>query len=217
MYHLEGIREGVLVLPTGRKVPLSIDGVRYSPGEIPDIHVSIMGGGRGHFMIDEYERMVRAKNFLAKPFVLPPTNPTIKNVIFNDPATIVIWSDDTKTVVKCQEGDTYDKELGLSLCISKKYFGNKGNFNEVFKKWIPEEDKKETVTAYDVDGNIVITFNTDDIACKEMIKAIRNYCKCHCCDDCPIYALPGRKTGFCSHHISKEILTENYNAIKDLV
>lgn len=63
----------------------------------------------------------------------------IKNVIFNDPATIVLWEDGTKTVVKCQDGDTYSKELGLAMCISKKYLGNKGNFNEVFKKWIPDE------------------------------------------------------------------------------
>ncbi len=62
----------------------------------------------------------------------------IERVIFNDPATIVIWSDKTKTVVKCQPGDAYDPEKGLALCISKKFFGNKGNFNEVFKKWIPE-------------------------------------------------------------------------------
>lgn len=62
----------------------------------------------------------------------------IERVIFNDPATIVIWSDKTKTVVKCQPGDTYDHEKGLALCISKKLLGNKGNFNEVFKKWIPE-------------------------------------------------------------------------------
>ena len=42
---------------------------------------------------------------------------TIKDVIFNDPATIVIWKDGTKTVVKCQTetGDTYNKELGLAI------------------------------------------------------------------------------------------------------
>lgn len=67
----------------------------------------------------------------------------IVRVIFNDPATIVIWNDGTKTVVKCQEGDTYDAEKGLALCISKKYFGNKGNFNEVFKKWVPAPETKE--------------------------------------------------------------------------
>lgn len=71
--------------------------------------------------------------------------PNIKNVIFNDPATIVLWEDGTKTVVKCQEGDTYSKETGLALCIAKKALGNQGNFNEVFKKWIPEEE--ETLTS----------------------------------------------------------------------
>lgn len=60
----------------------------------------------------------------------------IKKVIFNDPATIVIWNDETKTVVKCQEGDTFSEELGLAMAISKKFFGNKGAYNEVFKKWV---------------------------------------------------------------------------------
>lgn len=68
-----------------------------------------------------------------------PRNVNIEKVIFNDPATIVIWTDKTKTIVKCQPGDEFDKELGLAMCISKKYFGNKGNYNEVFKKFIPEE------------------------------------------------------------------------------
>lgn len=62
----------------------------------------------------------------------------IKNVVFNDPATIVFWEDGTKTVVKCQDGDLYSEELGLAMCISKKALGNKGNFNETFKKWLPE-------------------------------------------------------------------------------
>lgn len=64
----------------------------------------------------------------------------IKDVIFNDPATIVLWSDGTKTVVKCQEGDEYSREVGLALCIAKKALGNKGNFNNVFRKWIRNED-----------------------------------------------------------------------------
>lgn len=63
---------------------------------------------------------------------------TIKQVIFNPPATIVIWNDNTKTVVKCQNNEPYDEEKGLALCIAKKHLGNKGNYNEVFKKWIGE-------------------------------------------------------------------------------
>ena len=64
---------------------------------------------------------------------------TIKDVIFNNPATIVKWSDGSKTVVKCQQGDIYNPELGLAMCVVKKCCGNKGNFNDVFKKWIPKE------------------------------------------------------------------------------
>ena len=63
----------------------------------------------------------------------------IKDVIFNDPATIVMWSDGDKTVVKCQAGDKYNPELGLAMCIVKKCCGNKGNYNDVFKKWIQKE------------------------------------------------------------------------------
>lgn len=78
--------------------------------------------------------------------------PDIKNVIFNDPATIVFWSDGTKTVVKCQDGEPYDAEKGLAMAISKKALGNKGNYCNVFKKWLPEEeeiDSKEIEFVYD--------------------------------------------------------------------
>ena len=66
--------------------------------------------------------------------------PGIKDVIFNEPATIILWADGTKTVVKCQEGEGYDPEKGLAMAISKKALGNKGNYCEVFKKWLPEEE-----------------------------------------------------------------------------
>lgn len=67
----------------------------------------------------------------------------VKDVIFNDPATIVFWKDGTKTVVKCQKdkGDTYNPELGLAMCIIKKMCDNKGNYNDVFNKWLPTEDE----------------------------------------------------------------------------
>ena len=54
-----------------------------------------------------------------------PGNLKIEKVIFNDPATIVFWNDGTKTVVKCQEDDTFDPEKGLAMCIVKKMFGLK--------------------------------------------------------------------------------------------
>lgn len=60
----------------------------------------------------------------------------IKNVIFNEPATIVFWEDGTKTVVKCQDGDIFDPEKGLTMAITKKVYGNKGNYCEEIKKWV---------------------------------------------------------------------------------
>ena len=68
----------------------------------------------------------------------------IKKVKFNPPATIVFWTDNTKTVVKCQ-GEDYDPEKGLAMCISKKFLGDKGNYYEVFKKWLPKEDDSDVV------------------------------------------------------------------------
>lgn len=62
----------------------------------------------------------------------------ITKVIFNDPATIVFWSDNTKTVVECDDYDIFDEEKGLAMAICKKAMGNKGNYYEEFKKWIPE-------------------------------------------------------------------------------
>ena len=72
--------------------------------------------------------------------------PSIKKVIFNYPATIVLWSDGSKTVVKCQDGDIYDPEKGLAMAISKKALGNKGNYCNEFKKWLPEEEEEEEGT-----------------------------------------------------------------------
>lgn len=67
---------------------------------------------------------------------------TIKDVIFNEPATIVFWADGTKTVVKCQEGDEFDPEKGLAMAIAKKVYGNKGHYFETVKKWCGPYHKK---------------------------------------------------------------------------
>lgn len=50
----------------------------------------------------------------------------IVDVKFNGPATIVFWSDGTKTVAKCDSEDQYNKVTGLSLAINKKFMTNAG-------------------------------------------------------------------------------------------
>lgn len=81
----------------------------------------------------------------------PFTKPEIKKVIFAPPATIVIWKDGTKTVVKQQEfnlfavgtwGDRFDKEKGLAMAMCKKVFGtnkSQSNYYDIFKQWIQED------------------------------------------------------------------------------
>ena len=68
---------------------------------------------------------------------------TIKNVVFNDPATIVLWEDGTKTVVKCGEDEEFDWEKGLAMAIAKKAFGNQGNYFNQIKKWKPETEEND--------------------------------------------------------------------------
>lgn len=65
-------------------------------------------------------------------------NPTIEKVIFNPPATVVFWSDGTKTVAKCSECSkwrmadgscsckryartcSFDKHVGLAVACARK-------------------------------------------------------------------------------------------------
>lgn len=67
----------------------------------------------------------------------------LKKVLFHDPATIVFWEDGTKTVVKCQPGDTFDPLTGFLMAFYKKACGNKGNYNNALKKIVPGYGGKE--------------------------------------------------------------------------
>lgn len=97
-----------------------------------------------------------------------PTLPkhAVRQVIFNNPATVVYWNDGTKTVVRCSENDTFDPEIGLAMAICKKAFGNTGAYNDVFKKWVPGVD--------------------------EMRRKLIEYCHSHFCHDCEL-GLPVKK------------------------
>lgn len=86
----------------------------------------------------------------------------IKKVIFNKPATIVFWSDGTKTIVKCGENDIYDPEKGLAMAVAKKFLGtNKShsNYMNEFKKWLPKEEDKLDPFEDAIDGlkNLLIS------------------------------------------------------------
>ena len=85
---------------------------------------------------NEYEVMLNSIDLKRKDLA-------IKDVIFNNPATIVYWKDGTKTVVKRQKGERWDKEKGLAMAIIKKAMDNKGNYNDIFRKWCSEDSQKK--------------------------------------------------------------------------
>ena len=61
------------------------------------------------------------------------TIPEINKVIINPPATIVIWKDGKKTICKTHK-DKYDSEVGLAMCIAKRYFGSRSKMKKVVKE-----------------------------------------------------------------------------------
>ena len=87
--------------------------------------------------------------------VKPMSDLSIKKVIFNNPATIVYWSNGERTIVKCSEDNEFDQEKGLAMAICKRALG--ANYKKVFKEWIPEEEKEEV----------------KPISAKECVEAIR--------------------------------------------
>ena len=109
----------------------------------------------------------------------------IKDVIFKDPATIVFWTDGTKTVVKCRKGDKWDAEKGLAMACAKKLLGNRDGYHKALKK------------LYTTGGNWQKEMSTEAIRAAVSTGCIRNGCEnCPCCPDrggkCYIIALADR-------------------------
>lgn len=61
--------------------------------------------------------------------------PEIDKVIFHAPATVIIFKDGTKSVVKCSEHDEYDPEKGFAMALLKHALGKK-KYKTVFKKYV---------------------------------------------------------------------------------
>lgn len=94
---------------------------------------------------DFYMKLINEEYISSSSTIAPRTfniASSIKDVIYNDPATIIFWKDGTKSVVKC-DGEEYDPEKGFAMAVCKKVFGNEGNYYNTFKKWPPEEREFE--------------------------------------------------------------------------
>ena len=54
-----------------------------------------------------------------------------KEIIYNDAATIVYWTDGTKTVVKCNENNVYSEYSGFVAAVAKKMYGGANAINRL--------------------------------------------------------------------------------------
>lgn len=52
--------------------------------------------------------------------------------------TVAIWKDGSKTIIKCQPGETFDAEKGIAMCFVKRYFKNRGCYNDWLREVLKE-------------------------------------------------------------------------------
>ena len=52
--------------------------------------------------------------------------------------TVAIWKDGSKTIVKCQPGETFDAEKGIAMCFVKRTFKNRGCYNDWLREVLKE-------------------------------------------------------------------------------
>jgi hypothetical protein len=105
---------------------------------------------------DEFPRLV-TETYLNPLYYTPKSTAklSITNVIFAPPATIVFWSDRTKTVVKCDiSKEKYDPEKGLAMAISRKMLGdNKREYYNAFLHWLKKYKKDQPYVTKPIEVN----------------------------------------------------------------
>lgn len=117
--------------------------MHFGPGEVtPDDYYNLYIRKKAYKVLYDYSRRSTERAKKNDLVLFGMCRVSIRKVIFNDPATIVLWSDGSKTVVKCGPEDTYDMEKGLAMAIVKKMAGNDNRFHKVFKQY-PKKKKKE--------------------------------------------------------------------------
>lgn len=74
----------------------------------------------------------------------------IDRVIFNDPATIIIWKDGSKTVVKRSDDDIWDPEKGFCMAIIKKLYGH----TSFIKRFMEPDEEMSILTVEEACENL---------------------------------------------------------------
>ena len=182
-FEFEDLRDCTLITKNGKKFPVTIDYIETTADTFPKFEGHITGTAKVSYR-SLYDMRNDAEvprniyhNILNSTYGIGSSHiPEIKNVIFNDPATIVFWEDGTKTVVKCQDGDEFNPEKGLAMAIAKKAYGNKGGYCNKLKKWLPKEEPVDTNSSLNsifVPKEFAFTADIDKLS-KSFIKGIKD-------------------------------------------
>lgn len=77
--------------------------------------------------------------------------PTPKKIIVNEDSkvTVVMWDDNTKTIVKCSEADQYDPYAAYCAAFAKKCYGTNSHLKKTIENHtvFQEKKKKDKTTA----------------------------------------------------------------------
>lgn len=60
--------------------------------------------------------------------------PKVKKIIHSGPCTIVFWEDNTKTVVRLEEGKEYDEYAAFTAALAKKCYGSNSKVHKILEK-----------------------------------------------------------------------------------
>lgn len=76
--------------------------------------------------------------------------PDVRRIVFSGPATIVFWEDNTKTIVKCMEGEKFERYAGFAAACMKKMFGSTSRAKSIMEEYAVEQVKVKKEKKNDV-------------------------------------------------------------------
>lgn len=68
-------------------------------------------------------------------------HPIPDKIIFNDPVTVVFWTDKTKTIVRKSDNDPYDKYMAFCAALAKKVYENNTKIHKIIESGIDQKEK----------------------------------------------------------------------------
>lgn len=95
----------------------------------------VFDGMSSHFTFNVDDLALINASELEK-FIMKKTLPEIKKIIYSGPKTIILWDDNTKTIVSCSEAEinNFDPYMGFCAAVTKKLFGTNSNIKKTIKE-----------------------------------------------------------------------------------